>query len=362
MKPFPFQKILDWHSENARHNLPWRDYSNTSKKELGYRVWLSEIILQQTQVSRWIEYFNKIFKAFPTVEDLASTDYDTFFEYYSGLGYYSRARNMLKTAIIVSEEFGWIFPEDTANLIYLPWVGPYTAEAIRAFAYEKNTLSFDTNLNKIFSRYYYWNKFQKLTKTENSEIQEQFEKLKISWREINNALMDFATEFNVLEQILADHQQALNSKSAKPLSTVLTPSQEQGGNTILTQKNYPLQDCKYYTTQWELEPLKAKKKSTFPTKQASVFIILHKDHKTYLSDDLDNYTVFKLWVSEINSREFAKQYFLERYNLHISVRPPHKKDFQDWKPYLICYAQIQKWEHDFWEYEWIDKEKISIDL
>ena len=356
MKQFPFQKILDWHKENARHNLPWRDYSSTSKKELWYRVWLSEIILQQTQVSRWAVYFEKIINAFPTVEDLAQTPYEEFFEYYSGLGYYSRARNMLKTAILVRDEFNWIFPEDTADLVSLPWVWPYTAEAIRAFAYEKNTLSFDTNLHKVFSRYYHWNKFHKLTKVEISEIQKQFEKQypqppflssplqeedkKVSWREINNALMDFATEFNTI------------AKAPNPPSGTF-PQEEK--DVFLT--NYPLPDCKYFKTHWELEPLKAKKKSSFPTKDAEIIIILHKNHKIYFSEDLDNYKPFHLWTSELNSREFAKQYFLDKYNLNISVRPPHKKDFQNWKPYLVCYAQIQKGESEFGEFKGIKKMK-----
>ncbi len=351
MKQFPFQNIIDWHKKNSRENLPWRDY-NFNKKELWYRVWLSEIILQQTQVSRWTIYFKKIIKAFPTIESLAATSYEDFFEYYKWLGYYSRARNMLKTAIIVSKDFGWIFPDDTTSLLSLPWVWPYTTEAIRAFAYQKQTLSFDTNLLKIFSRYYYWNRFVKLNKSELEELQEQFITLsalqaslslqekekKITGREINNALMDFAQE------------QDTNKPS-------LSLSQGERSNTIWW--NYPLPECKYYKTGWKLEPLKQKKKSAFPTKEATIVIILHKDHKIYFSKDLDNYKPFILWKSEINSREFAKDYFKEKYNLDISVRPPHKKDFQNWKPYLVCYAQIQKGKSEFGEFKWIKKSEIE---
>ncbi len=359
MKAFPFQKIIDWHQQNSRENLPWRNY-DFDKKTLWYRVWLSEIILQQTQVSRWAIYFEKIIKAFPTIDSLATTSYDDFFEYYKWLGYYSRARNMLKTAIIVSEDFGWIFPEDTADLLSLPWVWPYTAEAIRAFAYQKPTLSFDTNLLKIFSRYYYWNKFVKLSKNELRELQQQFVKICplltltsplsvspkgrevtkiISWREINNALMDFAQE------------QDTNKPS-------LSLSQGERSNTIWW--DYPLPGCKYYKTKWKLEPIKQKKKNIFPTKDATVIIVLHKDHKIYFSGDLDNYKPFILWKSEINSREFAKDYFKEKYNLDISVCPPHKKDFQNWKPYLVCYAQIQKGKSEFGEFRWVKKSEIEI--
>ena len=324
MKPFPFQEILYWYSKNWRHDLPWRNY-DFDNKTLGYRVWLSEIILQQTQATRWAEYFNKIIEAFPTVEDLSNTTYEVFFEYYKWLGYYSRARNMLKAAQIVTSEYSWIFPEETHELINLPWVWPYTAEAIKAFAYKKNTLSFDTNLHKVFSRYYYWNKFHKLTKSEIQSIQEQFIATWISWRDINNALMDFSTEFN----------------------------------TLWSFEWYPLTDCKYFNTQWKLEPLKTKKKSSFPTKDAEVIIILHEDHKVYFSEDLDNYKPFhiphpltpSLLRRGNNSRNVAQEYFKQTYNLDISVRPPHKKDFQDWKPFIECYAQIQKGKHDFGEYK-----------
>jgi A/G-specific adenine glycosylase len=116
---FPFQILLDWYQTNGRHDLPWRDY-NFDKKILGYRVWLAEIILQQTQASRGAIYFEKIIKRFPNIESLADTNYETFFEYYDGLGYYSRARNMLATAKQIVEKYDGTFPHDYGLLITLP--------------------------------------------------------------------------------------------------------------------------------------------------------------------------------------------------------------------------------------------------
>jgi len=81
LKPFPFSKLHDWYKKNGRHDLPWRDY-NYDKKTLGYRVWLSETMLQQTQVERVKVYFENILAAFPTVEDLAKCPYEDFFPYY----------------------------------------------------------------------------------------------------------------------------------------------------------------------------------------------------------------------------------------------------------------------------------------
>ena len=94
---FPWKILIHWHKKSGRDYLPWRDYS-IQENELIYRVWLSEILLQQTQVNRVIEFYNRMIHRFPTIHHLAKASYDEFFPYYDGLGYYSRARNLLKTA------------------------------------------------------------------------------------------------------------------------------------------------------------------------------------------------------------------------------------------------------------------------
>jgi A/G-specific adenine glycosylase len=105
MKTFPFHIIVEWYHTDKRPNLPWREYAGKDKKTLGYMVWLSEIILQQTQVERGAVYFEKLLKKYPNVETLAQTPYEEFFEDYKGLGYYSRAKNMLKAAQMVVAEY-----------------------------------------------------------------------------------------------------------------------------------------------------------------------------------------------------------------------------------------------------------------
>jgi A/G-specific adenine glycosylase len=103
LEKFPFSELLNWYKIHGRHDLPWRDYS-FDKKTLSYRVWLAETMLQQTQVERVKSYFHNILDAFPTIESLAKIDYEDFFPYYKGLGYYSRARNMLEAATQVVDE------------------------------------------------------------------------------------------------------------------------------------------------------------------------------------------------------------------------------------------------------------------
>jgi len=319
---FPFTEIHSWYKKSGRTTLPWRDYTFDSKT-LGYRVWLAETMLQQTQVERVKDYFKNILEAFPTVEDLAKCSYEDFFPYYKWLGYYSRARNMLAAAQKVCDDFDGVFPSETDKLRTLPWVWPYTAEAIRAFAYDIPTLSFDTNLEKIFSRYYHGNKFQKLTKDEKSHILSDFIDSGISWRDINNALMDYGATIS------------LNNISG------------------VDWDNYPLKSSKFYQTRGTLEPVKEKKKSSFPTKWAYVICVLHENHKVYYSQDTD-FSPFFIGKNTGNPRALIQEYFVSKYNLELSVRPPEIKSYnKDELPYLVCYAQIQSGNHSFEKHEWL---------
>jgi len=322
LKPFPFLELHNWYLKNGRSSLPWRDY-NYDDKTLWYRVWLSETMLQQTQVERVKSYFENILKAFPKVEDLANCEYEDFFPYYKWLGYYSRARNMLKAAQRVIEEYNWVFPKSTQKLRTLAGVWPYTAEAIRAFVYNEPTLSFDTNLEKIFSRYYHGNKFQKLTKQEKSQILSDFEKSWISWRDINNALMDYGATIS------------LNSIAN------------------VDWDSYPIPSSKFYQTRWELEPVKEKKKSTFPNKRAYVIAIPHENHKVYFSGNSD-FSPFYIWKNTWDPRKLVQSYFLHKYWLELSVRPPEVKSYDSNEtPYMVCYCQIQSGNHDFIAHKWI---------
>lgn len=150
-----------------------------------------------------IGYFQKVLERYPDIESLARSDYDEFFPYYQGMGYYSRARNILKTAKKIVEENDGIFPRNIADLKKLPGIGEYTARAILAFGCGEPYLAWDTNLEKVFSRYYHGRKDQKLSLEEKEKIEKNFrdfiaKKYEISdriqiVRTINNALMDFSS-------------------------------------------------------------------------------------------------------------------------------------------------------------------------
>lgn len=141
------RKILDWYQENKRQ-LPWRQTSDP------YKIWLSEILLQQTRVAQGLPYYNKFISHFPTVFDLAGADEETVLKLWQGLGYYSRARNLHATAKIVVEEFGGKFPDNYSELIKLKGVGDYTASAIASISFGRPEPVVDGNVYRVLARYF----------------------------------------------------------------------------------------------------------------------------------------------------------------------------------------------------------------
>ncbi len=130
----------------ARRTLPWRS------ERSAYRVWLSEVMLQQTQVARVVDYFTRFVARFPTVNDLAAADEDTVLSLWSGLGYYSRGRNLHKAARVVVDNYGGVFPPTSMELKKLPGVGDYTAAAIATFSAGERTAVVDGNVLRVLSR------------------------------------------------------------------------------------------------------------------------------------------------------------------------------------------------------------------
>ena len=145
------KRILPWYDQHAR-TLPWR--SRSEEKNHPYRVWLSEIMLQQTTVSAVIPYFLSFLQRWPTVYDLAKAPIDDILHAWQGLGYYARARNLHKCANIIVNQFQGIFPHDEKNLLSLPGVGPYTAAAIGAIAFNQPYGAVDGNIERVLCRIY----------------------------------------------------------------------------------------------------------------------------------------------------------------------------------------------------------------
>ncbi len=141
-----FQELIThWYHQNKR-NLPWRTTKNA------YVIWLSEIILQQTRVEQGLPYFNKFLQHYPSVSDLATADEQEILNDWQGLGYYSRARNLHKTAKEVVEIYKSEFPSTYNELLKLTGIGPYTAAAIASFAFDEAKAVVDGNVYRVLSR------------------------------------------------------------------------------------------------------------------------------------------------------------------------------------------------------------------
>ena len=151
MTPDSLKRLRDWFKANAAE-LPWRLADLDAPRD-PYAVWISETMLQQTQVSTVKDYFIRWMERFPDIETLAKADEAEVFQYWQGLGYYSRARNILKTAKIVAA-LQHKMPETRKELEALPGIGAYTAGAILSLAYHKREAILDGNLVRIFSRLY----------------------------------------------------------------------------------------------------------------------------------------------------------------------------------------------------------------
>jgi len=140
-------RIVSWQRRHGRHDLPWQGTRDA------YRIWLSEVMLQQTQVATVIPYFERFVARFPTVADLARADEDEVLALWSGLGYYARARNLHRAAREVRERFAGVFPTTFEALASLPGLGRSTAGAIAAFASGERRPILDGNVKRVLARH-----------------------------------------------------------------------------------------------------------------------------------------------------------------------------------------------------------------
>jgi A/G-specific adenine glycosylase len=141
-------RVLAWHAKSGRHELPWQ------RNRSAYRVWVSEIMLQQTQVATVIPYFERFMQRFPNVRSLADAPADEVLHLWTGLGYYARARNLHRAAQIVRDQYGDQFPNEIDAVIALPGIGRSTAGAILAISAGSRHPILDGNVKRVLARFY----------------------------------------------------------------------------------------------------------------------------------------------------------------------------------------------------------------
>lgn len=139
--------LINWHKKINKRIMPWKEERNI------YKIWISEVILQQTRVEQGIKYYNKIIDKFPDIESLAKTSENIFYKFWEGLGYYSRAKNLLLTARYIHTNLNGQFPDNYDDLKSLKGIGSYTAAALASFAYDLPYAVVDGNVLRVLSRY-----------------------------------------------------------------------------------------------------------------------------------------------------------------------------------------------------------------
>ena len=164
------KEILNWYDNNKRI-LPWRKH--LSKQQKQYFTLVSEIMLQQTQVKTVIPYFNNFIKKIPNIKALAKINDQKLMKYWEGLGYYSRARNLKKTAKKIIKDFNGNLPNNIEKLKSLPGIGDYTSTAIMAIAFNKQLIPLDGNVERILKRIFFL-KSEKETSKENLQNKKFF--------------------------------------------------------------------------------------------------------------------------------------------------------------------------------------------
>ncbi|MDF7671182.1 A/G-specific adenine glycosylase [Orbaceae bacterium ESL0721] len=237
--------VLNWYDQFGRKTLPWQI------EKSAYHVWLSEVMLQQTQVATVIPYFNRFIENYPTITDLASASIDDVLHLWTGLGYYARGRNLHKAAQIIAEKYSGIFPTDFADVVALPGVGRSTAGAILSLSQNQHYAILDGNVKRILARYFAIDGFPGNKAVENRfwQLSEEVTP-KQGVAQFNQAMMDIG---------------ALVCTRSKPKCTLCQLSD----------------GClAYKRSSWQHYPTKKPKKS-IPEKTA-YFLILEKNHHVWL--------------------------------------------------------------------------------
>ena len=155
------KKILNWYYLNSR-SLPWRKKVSFKKRQ--YNTLVSEFMLQQTQVVTVIPYFRQFIKDIPDIKSLANIQNKKLIKLWEGLGYYSRVRNLKKTAQIITKDFNGKLPDNFKDLVSLPGIGNYTASAILAIVFNKPYIPLDGNIERVLKRYLYLKKDKDIQK------------------------------------------------------------------------------------------------------------------------------------------------------------------------------------------------------
>lgn len=283
------QSLCAWQRAHGRHDLPWQ-----SKDP--YRVWLSEIMLQQTQVATVIDYYQRFLERFPSILELAQTEQSEVMSYWAGLGYYARARNLHRCAQIIAEQYGGVFPRQFEDIVALPGIGRSTAHAIMAFCYGDHRPIMDGNVKRLFSRHF---GIKGVTST--AAVDRQL------WAQAEEVLDEALAEKTKSEVDMACYTQALMDFG----SLICTRSKAKCDSCPIASSCY----AKQHNLQKELPTPKPKK--TSPTR-TTIMLLLVREGEVLLEQRPQK----GIWGGLLSLPEFAEQddllHYLQNQGLELS--------------------------------------------
>ena len=273
-------KINKWQKAHGRHDLPWQQ--NIS----AYRVWLSEIMLQQTQVETVKPYFIRFLEKYPEISDLARASIDDVLALWTGLGYYNRARNLHKTSIIIHEDYQGAFPRGLNKLTELPGIGRSTAGAILALSMGERGVILDGNVKRVLSRFHFIEGYLEERAT-TDEL----------WRHADRHTP--AMETNVYTQGIMDLGATICKRSAPACSEC------------------PLINrCGAYQRNVATQIPRRKPKRKKPVKDRLFFIICNEDNEVIVEKREESGVWAGLWSPPERCKEYSLGKILEELNLH----------------------------------------------
>jgi A/G-specific adenine glycosylase len=274
------RKINTWQKAYGRHDLPWQQ--NIS----AYRVWLSEIMLQQTQVETVKPYFIRFLERYPEISDLACASTDDVLALWTGLGYYNRARNLHKTSIIIHKEYQGTFPTSLDRLIELPGIGRSTAGAILALSMGKRGVILDGNVKRVLSRFHFIAGYLE-ERTTTDEL----------WRHADRHTP--AIETNVYTQGIMDLGATICKRSSPACSEC----------PLMTR-------CGAHQRNVAMQIPRRKPKRKKPVKDSLFFIICNEDKEVIVEKRGESGVWPGLWSPPERCKEYTLGKILEELNLH----------------------------------------------
>jgi A/G-specific adenine glycosylase len=288
--------VLDWFDHSGRKDLPWQ--TDTSP----YRVWISEIMLQQTQVQTVIPYFQRFTRTFPDVVTLARAQQDEVLHLWTGLGYYARARNLHRAAQIVADDFGGVFPNDIDRLCKLPGIGRSTAGAIVSIAFRQRAAILDGNVKRVLARHAAVEGWPGQTA-------------------VHRQLWQIAEHYTP-DQRCADYSQAMMDLGA----TLCTRSSPDCGGCPVAA------DCRARTTQRQAEYPGSKPKKELPVRQATFLIARAPGGEAWL----EKRPATGIWgglfcFPELPAPEACRDWCLDRWGMD-----PHS--IEPWQPFRHTFS------------------------